>query len=78
MFELASRKRYFISSTVIFLVISGAKIEREDGNSDQSYKFPDLCYYMLTQIQAVDGPVGIDQINAALLLQPTITPKPRT
>ena len=66
MLEVRAGKGFSSLDQLSFYYSDGAEITRVDGNKGSSYKFPDLCYYLLTQYPGNGpGPVERDQVDVA-------------
>ena len=66
MLELRAGKGVSALNQLSFFYSDGAEITRVDGKKGSSYKFPDLCYYLLTQYPGNGpGPVERDQVDVA-------------
>ena len=62
--ELRAGKGISALNQLSFFYSDGAEITKVDGKKDSSYKFPDLCFYLLTQYPGnSDGPVSVDQVD---------------
>ena len=66
MLEVRAGKGFSTLDQLSFYYSDGAEITRVDGEKGSSYKFPDLCYYLLTQYPGNGpGPVARDQVDVA-------------
>ena len=66
MLEVRAGKGFSTLDQLSFYYSDGAEITRVDGEKGSSYKFPDLCYYLLTQYPGNGpGPVSRDQVDVA-------------